>query len=134
MEKLWTRARDMADVPSVLGGRVLAELGRISSVMQRALGAYERRGPDGRSALRSCHATLAAGRRATYTVGKELPMQAEADAPARATPLARILVIDDERRIVRFVSRGLQAEGYLVDSAENGVDGLRAALDGRYDL
>jgi DNA-binding response OmpR family regulator len=61
-------------------------------------------------------------------------MQAEADAVARATPLARILVIDDERRIVRFVSRGLQAEGYLVDSAENGADGLRAALDGRYDL
>ena len=61
-------------------------------------------------------------------------MQAEADALARATPLARILVIDDERRIVRFVSRGLQAEGYLVDSAENGADGLRAALDGRYDL
>jgi DNA-binding response OmpR family regulator len=61
-------------------------------------------------------------------------MQAEADAPARATPLARILVIDDERRIARFVSRGLQAEGYQVDSAENGVDGLRAALEGRYDL
>ena len=61
-------------------------------------------------------------------------MQAEADAPARATPLARILVIDDERRIVRFVSRGLQAEGYLVDSADNGADGLRAALEGRYDL
>ena len=61
-------------------------------------------------------------------------MQAEADALARATPLARILVIDDERRIVRFVSRGLQAEGYLVDSAENGADGLRAALDGNYDL
>ena len=61
-------------------------------------------------------------------------MQAEADAPARATPLARILVVDDERRIVRFVSRGLQAEGYLVDSAENGADGLRRALDGNYDL
>jgi DNA-binding response OmpR family regulator len=61
-------------------------------------------------------------------------MQAQADALVRATPLARILVIDDERRIVRFVSRGLQAEGYHVDSAENGADGLRAALEGRYDL
>jgi DNA-binding response OmpR family regulator len=61
-------------------------------------------------------------------------MQAEADAVARATPLARILVIDDERRIVRFVSRGLQAEGYRVDSAENGADGLRTALDANYDL
>jgi DNA-binding response OmpR family regulator len=61
-------------------------------------------------------------------------MQAEPGVLARATPLARILVIDDERRIVRFVSRGLQAEGYHVDSAENGVDGLRTALQGRYDL
>jgi DNA-binding response OmpR family regulator len=87
-----------------------------------------------RAALRSCHAVLASRGRETYTDGKELPMQAEADAPARATPLARILVIDDERRIVRFVSRGLQAEGYVVDSADNGADGLRAALDGRYDL
>jgi DNA-binding response OmpR family regulator len=61
-------------------------------------------------------------------------MQAEADALERATPLARILVIDDEHRIVRFVCRGLQAEGYVVDSADNGADGLRAALRGRYDL
>src|SRR5215211_7023438 len=49
MEKLWTRARDMAGAPSVLGGRLLAELGRISSVMKRALGAYETRGLGGRS-------------------------------------------------------------------------------------
>jgi DNA-binding response OmpR family regulator len=61
-------------------------------------------------------------------------MQAEADARMPATPLARILVIDDERGIVRFVVRGLQAEGYLVDSAENGAVGLRTALEGGYDL
>src|SRR5215218_4488772 len=61
-------------------------------------------------------------------------MLAEADERARATSLARILVIDDEQRILRFVVRGLQAEGYQVDSADNGVDGLGSALTGQYDL
>ncbi len=70
----------------------------------------------------------------TYTGGKELRMQAEADERARAAPLARILVVDDEQRILRFVVRGLRAEGYEVDSADNGVAGLRKALEGRYDL
>jgi len=42
MEKLWTRVSDMAGAPLIIGGWLLAELGRISSVMKRALGAYER--------------------------------------------------------------------------------------------
>jgi DNA-binding response OmpR family regulator len=44
-------------------------------------------------------------------------MLAKVDERARPAPLARILVIDDEQRILRFVVRGLQAEGYQVDSA-----------------
>jgi DNA-binding response OmpR family regulator len=60
-------------------------------------------------------------------------MQA-ADDHTRAVPPGRILVVDDEHRILRFVVRGLQAEGYEVDSADNGADGLRAALAGDYDL
>jgi DNA-binding response OmpR family regulator len=47
---------------------------------------------------------------------------------------ARILLIDDEQRVLRFVSRGLRAEGYVVDSADNGTDGLRMSLTGAYDL
>jgi two-component system, OmpR family, copper resistance phosphate regulon response regulator CusR len=47
---------------------------------------------------------------------------------------ARILLIDDEQRVLRFVSRGLRAEGYTVDLADNGTDGLRMALTGSYDL
>jgi DNA-binding response OmpR family regulator len=47
---------------------------------------------------------------------------------------ARILLIDDEQRVLRFVSRGLRAEGYTVDSADNGTDGLHMALTGAYDL
>lgn len=53
---------------------------------------------------------------------------------ARAVRPARILLIDDEQRVLRFVSRGLRAEGYSVDSTDNGADGLRMALTGAYDL
>jgi two-component system, OmpR family, copper resistance phosphate regulon response regulator CusR len=47
---------------------------------------------------------------------------------------ARILLIDDEQRILDFVSRGLEAEGYVVDVAANGDAGLQAALDQSHDL
>ena len=46
----------------------------------------------------------------------------------------RILVVDDEPRIVSFLSRGLEAEGFTVETAENGVDALRCALQRTYDL
>ena len=58
---------------------------------------------------------------------------AEDVTPRMAQP-ARILLIDDEQRVLRFVSRGLRAEGYTVDSADNGADGLRMAFTGGYDL
>jgi DNA-binding response OmpR family regulator len=46
----------------------------------------------------------------------------------------RILVVEDEARILAFVGRALEAEGFEVDSADNGVDGLDRALRGRCDL
>jgi two-component system copper resistance phosphate regulon response regulator CusR len=46
----------------------------------------------------------------------------------------RILVIEDEPRILAFVSRGLEAEGFTVDAAGDGPDGLRRAVLGNYDL
>ena len=46
----------------------------------------------------------------------------------------RILVIDDEPRILGFLARGLAAEGYSVDLADNGTDALRAARHNGYDL
>jgi DNA-binding response OmpR family regulator len=46
----------------------------------------------------------------------------------------RILVIDDEDRILDFVARGLRCEGYEVDVADDAPDGLEAALTQRYDL
>lgn len=49
-------------------------------------------------------------------------------------PMSRILVVDDEPRIASFVSRGLEAEGFAVDSASDGRQALRLARKGAYDL
>jgi two-component system copper resistance phosphate regulon response regulator CusR len=46
----------------------------------------------------------------------------------------RILVIEDEPRILAFLSRGLEAEGFVVDGAGDGPAGLAHAVAGRYDL
>jgi len=46
----------------------------------------------------------------------------------------RVLLVDDEQRIVNFVRRGLEAEGLRVDPAPDGEEGLRLALSGSYDL
>jgi DNA-binding response OmpR family regulator len=46
----------------------------------------------------------------------------------------RILVVEDEPAIADFLRRGLQAEGYAVDCALDGVEGERRALAGDVDL
>src|SRR4051812_2057290 len=46
----------------------------------------------------------------------------------------RILVIEDEARILSFLTRGLEAEGYNVGAAQDGRSGLRLALHGVWDL
>jgi DNA-binding response OmpR family regulator len=46
----------------------------------------------------------------------------------------RILVIDDETRILEFLRLGLEAEGFVVDAAGDGAVGLRLALEGSYEL
>jgi DNA-binding response OmpR family regulator len=45
----------------------------------------------------------------------------------------QILVIEDEPRILAFLARGLEAEGFRVDGAGNGPDGLKQALASPYD-
>jgi DNA-binding response OmpR family regulator len=46
---------------------------------------------------------------------------------------ARVLVVEDEPGIVDFVSRGLEAEGFAVTAAIDGVEGERLALSESYD-
>ena len=45
----------------------------------------------------------------------------------------RVLVVEDERRLAAAVRRGLQAEGFAVDLAHDGEDGLHLAREGAYD-
>jgi two-component system copper resistance phosphate regulon response regulator CusR len=46
----------------------------------------------------------------------------------------RILVIEDEPRILGFLARGLEAEGFAVDAARDGTEGLTRARADNYDL
>ena len=48
--------------------------------------------------------------------------------------MARVLVVDDEPRIVSFVSRALSAEGFQVDGAHDGDRALELAKTGSYEL
>jgi two-component system, OmpR family, copper resistance phosphate regulon response regulator CusR len=48
--------------------------------------------------------------------------------------MIRILVIEDEPRIMSLLSRAFEAEGFEVDGADNGSDGFERALRGPYDL
>jgi DNA-binding response OmpR family regulator len=45
----------------------------------------------------------------------------------------RVLLIEDEPGIVDFLRRGLEAEGFAVESALDGNDGERLALGGNFD-
>ena len=45
----------------------------------------------------------------------------------------RILVVEDDKHVARAVKRGLEAEGYAVDVAFDGSDGLWLATENAYD-
>jgi DNA-binding response OmpR family regulator len=46
----------------------------------------------------------------------------------------RILVVEDETRILDFLARGLSADGMVVDWAQTGPDAVKRALGRTYDL
>src|SRR3954468_7451240 len=43
------------------------------------------------------------------------------------TAVIRVLVVEDDRKVLRSLERGLRAEGYDVTTAATGEDGLRLA-------
>ena len=45
----------------------------------------------------------------------------------------RILVVEDDKKIASFVVKGLKQDGFAVDHAANGEDGLHLALHEPYD-
>jgi DNA-binding response OmpR family regulator len=46
----------------------------------------------------------------------------------------RVLVVDDERKTSSYLKTGLSEQGFVVDVARNGDDGLHLAAHGEYDL
>jgi len=46
----------------------------------------------------------------------------------------KLLVVEDERKTASFLRRGLEENGFVVDIAEDGEDGLHYALNNDYDL
>ncbi|CAA9293124.1 MAG: Two-component transcriptional response regulator, LuxR family [uncultured Friedmanniella sp.] len=54
-------------------------------------------------------------------------------APACHAVTVRVLLVDDEERMVTALRRGLTAEGFAVQCAATGPDGLRQARSGDFD-
>ncbi|MDH1701560.1 heavy metal response regulator transcription factor [Comamonas terrigena] len=46
----------------------------------------------------------------------------------------RLLLIEDEAKLGEYLRKGLAEEGYTVDVAVNGIDGLHLAMEQDYDL
>lgn len=46
----------------------------------------------------------------------------------------RLLLVEDDKKIASFVVRGLKEEGYVVDHAADGAEGLDLAVAGVYDV
>jgi len=46
----------------------------------------------------------------------------------------KILIVEDEQKVANFVRKGLQEEGYVVETAQDGQEGLELARDTATDL
>jgi len=46
----------------------------------------------------------------------------------------RVLIVEDELKAASYLQKGLSEEGFVVDSAVNGEDGLQLAQNARYDV
>ena len=55
------------------------------------------------------------------------------DSDGQGAGASRVLVIEDEPGIVDFVRRGLEAQGFVVEAALDGIEGERLALKGSCD-
>jgi two-component system OmpR family response regulator len=53
---------------------------------------------------------------------------------SRKTERVKVLVVEDDHKIANAVRRGLQAEGFTVELASDGIEGRWLATEGAYDL
>jgi len=51
-----------------------------------------------------------------------------------STVSARILLVEDDIQIGDYIARGLNEEGFIIDRADNGRDGLFMATDSQFDV
>ncbi len=61
-------------------------------------------------------------------------MTAPTSAESNTQPAAKVLLVEDEVKLARFVELELSYEGYAVTVAHDGLSGLMAARDGLPDL
>ena len=47
--------------------------------------------------------------------------------------MMKVLLVEDNERVAQFIRKGLLEEGYTVDGADNGRDGLFLAATGQYE-
>lgn len=46
----------------------------------------------------------------------------------------KILIVEDEKKLVNYLRQGLIQEGYQADAVHNGIDGLHEVTTNHYDL
>lgn len=46
----------------------------------------------------------------------------------------KLLLIEDDLRLADYLKKGLTEEGFVVDLARNGIDGLHLATQGLYEV
>jgi len=48
--------------------------------------------------------------------------------------MIKVLVVEDDKKVARFIQKGLSAEGFDVEVAEDGKQGLKLATERSYDV
>jgi two-component system OmpR family response regulator len=81
---------------------------------------------------------LALRAHAGYTLGRKLaryvPFGESMGSVTQGAMMTKLLVVDDEQRVCRFVARAPEADGFQVDTAPTGLDALRLAKSRGYAL
>ena len=45
-----------------------------------------------------------------------------------------VLIIEDDKDVAAYITKGLSESGYVVDAAHTGTEGLSMAQSGQYDI
>jgi DNA-binding response OmpR family regulator len=63
-----------------------------------------------------------------------LPQEPVLNKPDNQQPMKTILIIDDEKDLIKLVDHHLSREGYLVLGAKKGIEGIKIANENKPDL